>query len=60
MITLLLGGLAGSGTGVYLAVRRIRSDLVALFRLVTGARSARPAPRSESSELASPMPPTGL
>jgi hypothetical protein len=49
MIMLLLGGLAASGTGVYLAVRRIRSDLVVLFRLVAGARSAPPAPRAESS-----------
>jgi PepSY-associated TM region len=60
MITLLLGGLAGSGTGIYLAVRRIRSDLMVLFRLVTGTRSAQPAPHAEASELASPMPPTGL
>jgi uncharacterized iron-regulated membrane protein len=38
MITLMLGGLAGSATGVYLAARRIRSDLVSLVRLA-GARS---------------------
>jgi len=39
MITLMLGGLAASATGVYLAVRRIRSDVVMLVRLATGARS---------------------
>ena len=38
VITLMLGGLAGSATGVYLAARRIRSDLVSLVRLA-GARS---------------------
>jgi hypothetical protein len=36
MITLLLGGLAGSATGVYLAVRRIWSDVGVLFRMVMG------------------------
>ena len=38
MITFMLGGLAGSATGVYLAARRIRSDLVSLVRLA-GAHS---------------------
>jgi len=38
VITLMLGGLAGSATGVYLAIRRIRSDIVALLRLLTGIR----------------------
>jgi hypothetical protein len=49
MVILLLGGLAGSATGVYLAVRRIRSDVVVLFRLVTGARRDAAAQRAESS-----------
>jgi PepSY-associated TM region len=47
VITLMLGGLAGSATGVYLAVRRIRSDIVMVFRLVVGVRGA--ARRVESS-----------
>ena len=49
MITLMLGGLAAAATGVYLAVRRIRSDLVVLFRLVIGARHDDTAQRAESS-----------
>jgi uncharacterized iron-regulated membrane protein len=44
MITLLVGGVAGSGTGIYLAVRRIRSDVVVLFRLLTGWRRVRRKP----------------
>jgi uncharacterized iron-regulated membrane protein len=39
LILLLLGGLTGSATGVYLAVRRIGSDLVMLWRLVHSAAS---------------------
>ena len=38
MIVLMLGGLAVGATGVYLAIRRIRNDLVALFRVMTGFR----------------------
>jgi PepSY-associated TM region len=49
MITLMLGGLAGSATGIWLAIRRIRSDLVMLFRLVTGGRPGGTAQRAESS-----------
>jgi len=37
LITLMLGGCAVSATGVYLAVRRVRSDLIMLFRAVTGS-----------------------
>jgi hypothetical protein len=35
----LLGGLAVSATGVYLAVRRVRSDLALLFRVVVKRRA---------------------
>ena len=49
VITLMLGGLAASATGVYLAVRRIRSDLVMLFRAVTAARPDGAVQRTESS-----------
>jgi hypothetical protein len=44
MIVLILGGIAVTGTGVYLAIRRVRNDLVMLFRLMSGARrnAARP------------------
>jgi len=38
MIVLMLGGLAVGTTGVYLAIRRIRRDLAALFRIMTGFR----------------------
>jgi len=41
VITFMLGGVAAIATGVYLAVRRIRSDLVVLFRLVIGARTTK-------------------
>jgi len=50
VITLMLGGLAGSATGVYLAVRRMRSDFMTLFRLVTGARRNGAAQGAESSQ----------
>ncbi len=36
LIALMLGGAAVSATGVYLAVRRVRSDLIMLYRAVTG------------------------
>jgi hypothetical protein len=49
VITLMLGGLAGSATGVYLAVRRIRSDVVMVFRLLAGARHGNAAHRVKSS-----------
>ncbi len=49
VITLMLGGLAGSATGVYLAVRRIRSDVVRVFRLLAGGRHGDAARRVESS-----------
>jgi len=39
MLTLLLGGLASTVTGFYLAVRRIRNDVVLLFRFI-GRRKA--------------------
>jgi hypothetical protein len=47
MITLLLGGLAGSATGVYLAVRRIWSDVTVLCRTVLSLRQ-RAAQRAQS------------
>jgi hypothetical protein len=37
LIALMLGGSAVSATGVYLAVRRVRSDLTMLYRAVTGS-----------------------
>src|SRR6266849_116156 len=49
VITLMLGGLAGSATGVYLAVRRMRSDVVMVFRLLTGVRRDGAVQRVESS-----------
>jgi hypothetical protein len=49
VITLMLGGLAGSATGVYLAVRRIRSDVVMVFRLLAGVRHGDAAHRVKSS-----------
>jgi len=49
VIALMLGGLAGSATGVYLAVRRIRSDVVMVFRLLAGVRHGDAARRVESS-----------
>lgn len=36
MIALMLGGLEVSATGVYLALRRVRSDLAVMFRAVVG------------------------
>jgi uncharacterized iron-regulated membrane protein len=49
VITLMLGGLAGSATGAYLAMRRVRSDIVVLFRLFRGGRPGGAAHRVESS-----------
>jgi uncharacterized iron-regulated membrane protein len=49
VITLMVGGVAASATGVYLAVRRIRSDILMLFRLLTGMHRSRVLPRVESS-----------
>jgi hypothetical protein len=37
LILLMLGGSAVSATGLYLAVRRVRSDLITLHRAVTGS-----------------------
>jgi uncharacterized iron-regulated membrane protein len=39
LIALMLGGSAVSVTGVYLAVRRVRSDLIMLYRVVTSSGS---------------------
>ena len=50
LLTLMLGGLAASATGVYLAVRRIRSDLVMLGRWVTGLRPTGKAPRGVAAD----------
>jgi uncharacterized iron-regulated membrane protein len=42
LIGLMLGGIAVSATGVYLALRRVRSDLVMVFRaLAAGLRHRR-------------------
>jgi hypothetical protein len=38
MLTVMLGGIAISATGVYLALRRIRSDLAGLWSIAAGAR----------------------
>jgi uncharacterized iron-regulated membrane protein len=48
VIALMLGGFAASATGVYLAVRRIRSDILMLFRLLTGVRHRSAASRVEA------------
>jgi uncharacterized iron-regulated membrane protein len=40
MLTLLLGGLASTVTGFYLAVRRIRNDVVLLFRFIGRRQTA--------------------
>jgi hypothetical protein len=49
VITLMLGGLAGSATGLYLAIRRIRSDVIMVFRLLAGVRHGDAPRRVESS-----------
>ena len=42
----LLGGLAVSVTGAYLAIRRVRNDVALLFRFVVKPRAVvKPAPR---------------
>ncbi len=41
LIALMLDGAAVSATGVYLAVRRVRSDLIILYRFAAG-RTAGP------------------
>jgi hypothetical protein len=41
MLTLMLGGLALTTTGFYLALRRIRNDILLLFHLI---RRRKPAP----------------
>jgi uncharacterized iron-regulated membrane protein len=52
LIALMLGGSAVSATGVYLAVRRLRSDLIMLFRAVTGSKGM--ARRSTTANPARP------
>jgi hypothetical protein len=49
LITLMLGGIAVSATGVYLAFRRVRGDLARLFRIAGVARQGDAAPRAETS-----------
>jgi hypothetical protein len=52
VLTLLLGGLASAVTGFYLAIRRIRHDVVLLFRFIARRRSQlrREATRSGSGD----------
>jgi len=38
LIALMLGGSAVSTTGVYLAVRRVRNDVIILFRAMISSR----------------------
>jgi hypothetical protein len=38
LIALMLGGFALSATGVYLAVRRVRNDVIMLLRAVISSR----------------------
>jgi hypothetical protein len=40
VLTLLLGGLASAVTGFYLAIRRIRHDVVLLFRFIARRKVA--------------------
>jgi hypothetical protein len=47
LIALMLGGSAVSATGVYLAVRRVRNDVVVLFRAVAGSVYRAPDHRGE-------------
>jgi len=46
VLTLMLGGLGLTVTGFYLSIRRIRSDVLTLFRFITarGAKAARSRP----------------
>lgn len=46
MITLLLGGIGVSATGVYLAIRRIRVDVAAAGSQLAAAKAAIEPPRS--------------
>jgi uncharacterized iron-regulated membrane protein len=46
MLTLMLGGLALTTTGFYLALRRIRNDIMLLFRFI-GRRKPAPAERGD-------------
>jgi uncharacterized iron-regulated membrane protein len=48
MLTLMLGGLALTVTGFYLAVRRVRNDVVLLFRLIGGRRKAAIVQKSDA------------
>jgi hypothetical protein len=46
MLTLMLGGLALTTTGFYLALRRIRNDIMLLFRFI-GRRKPAPSERCD-------------
>jgi hypothetical protein len=48
----MLGGFAVSATGVYLAVRRVRNDVIIVFRAVIGNRGI--ARRSTATNPARP------
>jgi hypothetical protein len=50
MLTLMLGGLALTTTGFYLALRRIRNDIMLLTRFI-GRRKPLPAERGDPQEL---------
>jgi len=52
LIALMLGGFAVSATGVYLALRRARSDLVMMFRAVAclSRHSGKAAKRMQVSD----------
>ena len=50
MLTLMLGGLALTTTGFYLALRRIRNDIMLLSRFI-GRRKPAPAERGDPVEL---------
>jgi hypothetical protein len=47
VLTLLLGGLAVTITGFYLAIRRIRNDVTLLFRFVVGRRKVAIAEKAD-------------
>ena len=40
VLTLMLGGLASAVTGFYLAIRRIRQDVVLMFRFIARRKVA--------------------
>jgi hypothetical protein len=48
MLALMLGGVAVAATGVYLALRRIRQDVVLLYRLATRGRPGAAMRRAQS------------